>query len=435
MNFTRFDSLSPSNLVALLLAFIACVAVAPNAFGHATDETYIWLNPRENRQGDEVIESFYAGRVEFRLPDLRKYLDMDVPEDFDEARKFVIEHADELEEYVRKHFEMKNLDGSEISYEIVHVDLLKANFFGHFAQIFFRTPNFDLPDGVPAKIVVKSTFLFDKDRFSRCLLCTTYNKFTGQTHKESFFHAVYSPWNDEQEIDFNDISLVKGGERYYIWEGIRHIWIGLDHILFLVTLLLASVLVKRPIRGDKSKSNAESGLTDSIQQSTGLTPKYEWVPVESFLGALWNVLKIVTIFTVAHSITLALASFEIISLPSRLIESIIALSIVLVAINNIIPTFRDRTWIILFLFGLFHGMGFASVMQNLPFRMPDLTSLLLCFNVGVELGQLVIVAAVFPFIFLLRNTSFYKPVILIGGSLVMIAIAGYWFVERAMGWG
>ena len=145
--------------------------------------------------------------------------------------------------------------------------------------------------------------------------------------------------------------------------------------------------------------------------------------------------KLSRFFTVAHSITLALASLDIISLPSRLVESIIALSIVLVAVNNIVPTFRDRTWIILFLFGLFHGLGFASVMKNLPFRMPSLTTLLVCFNIGVELGQLVIVAAVFPILFLLRKTSFYKPVVLIGGSVVLIVIAGYWFVERAMGWG
>ena len=76
--------------------------------------------------------------------------------------------------------------------------------------------------------------------------------------------------------------------------------------------------------------------------------------------------------------------------------------------------------LILFLFGLFHGMGFASVMQNLPFRMSNLTQLLWCFNLGVEIGQMVIVAAVFPVIFALRKTRIYKPVILIGGSLVMI---------------
>ena len=155
--------------------------------------------------------------------------------------------------------------------------------------------------------------------------------------------------------------------------------------------------------------------------------------VAGFISAT-SIFKIVTIFTIAHSITLALASLDIITLPSQLVESIIALSIVLVAINNIIPMFRDRTWVVLFLFGLFHGMGFASVMQNLPFRMPNLTKLLISFNIGIELGQLAIVAVVFPVIFSLRKWRWYNPLILIGGSLIMIVIAGYWFLERALGW-
>lgn len=157
------------------------------------------------------------------------------------------------------------------------------------------------------------------------------------------------------------------------------------------------------------------------------------MPVAGFTGAFWNVFKIVTIFTVAHSITLCLASLGIITLPSQLVESIIALSIVLVAFNNIVPTFRDRTWVILFLFGLFHGLGFASVMQHLPYRVGNLNKVLIGFNVGVELGQMAIVAAVFPIMYFLRKTSFYKPVFLVGGSIVLIAIASYWFVERAFG--
>ena len=84
-------------------------------------------------------------------------------------------------------------------------------------------------------------------------------------------------------------------------------------------------------------------------------------------------------------------------------------------------------------FGLFHGLGFASVMSELPFRMVHLLKVLIGFNVGVELGQLAIVAVVFPVIFAFRKTRSYVPVCLIGGSLLMGGIATYWFIERAFG--
>ncbi|MEM7453226.1 MAG: HupE/UreJ family protein [Planctomycetota bacterium] len=411
-----------------LAAFVLLIFAVP-AFAHDTGESYIWLNPREDK---------FDGRIEFRLPDLREHFEFgaDVPEDYESAVPAVAALQDELEAYVRKNFSFTTLDGTEIPYKITGTGVWKAKRLGHFAQLFFET---EVMDEVPSEIIVKNSFLFEFNKYSRCLLCMEYNNFTGLSHKESFHHEVFSPWNTEQQVDFNNIVEVKRGRKYYLWEGMRHIWIGLDHILFLVTLLLASVLVKKRIDAPPSDSgdSADDGVADGDDDSdaTLIKPVYEWVPVEGFRGAFWNIFKIVTIFTIAHSITLSLASLDIIGMNSQFVESIIALSIVLVAINNIIPTFRDRTWIILFLFGLFHGLGFASVMKDLPFRMKDLTQLLWCFNAGVEIGQMAIVAAVFPVIFLLRKSPMYKPVILVGGSLVMIAIAGYWFVERSMGWG
>ena len=410
----RLGELVDQRLSAFVAAVMFSLFAISIANGHATDESYIWLNPQKD---------CFDGHVEFRLDDLRKYFGLEIPEEYAAARETVLANRSMLEEYVKEHFSIARLDGSEIPYSIVKVDLLDNEFFGHFAQIFYATGT--LVD-VPAEVVVKSNFLFEHDKFSRCLLCMQYNYFTGESHPERFFHAVFSPWNNEQQIDFNNVDAVKGGRSYYVWEGIRHIWIGIDHILFLVTLLLASVLVKQRVEEEQETAEKGEGEVES---------RYEWLPVHGFRGAFWNVFKIVTIFTIAHSITLALASLDFISLPSQLVELIIALSIVLVAFNNIIPTFRDRTWIILFLFGLFHGMGFASVMQNLPFRMPALKQLLVCFNIGVELGQMAIVIAVFPLIFYVRKSAFYKPVVLIGGSSVIILIAGYWFVERAMGWG
>jgi hypothetical protein len=188
-------------------------------------------------------------------------------------------------------------------------------------------------------------------------------------------------------------------------QGVLHIWIGIDHILFLVALMLTTVVVWRD--GD-------------------------WQPVDRFGQAMWRLLKIVTVFTLAHSITLLLAALDIISLPSRLVESVIALSIVLVALNNIFPRVREGgLWIILVL-GLFHGLGFASVMGHLPFRMVDLLGVVIGFNAGVEIGQIAIVAVLFPILYLLRRSRLYEPVVLKGVSAVLIVVAGWWLLERSL---
>jgi hypothetical protein len=383
------------------------------ARGHAIGETYIWLDAQADH---------FSGRVEFRLADLREHLGLEIPEDYRAARERILELAPRLEEYVREHFEL-SAEGRTLEYRVVRTELLEAPYFGHFAQIFFRTESMQVPDVV----TVKARFLFEHTMFQRCLLCTEYNHKTGETWDEAFFHHIFSPFNDEQEVDFRELLLVQQRWRTFVWQGILHIWIGIDHILFLVALLLSAVLVKR--RLPSPADPADGTAVDA--SNAAISPRYEWVPVESFGSAFWNILKIVTIFTVAHSITLALASLGIVSLPSRLVESVIALSIILVALNNIIPAFRDKTWLIIFGFGLFHGLGFASVMQDLPYRIGNLNKVLIGFNVGVEIGQIVIVALVFPAIFLLRKTSLYKPVILTGGSLVLIAIATWWFIERA----
>ena len=140
-----------------------------------------------------------------------------------------------------------------------------------------------------------------------------------------------------------------------------------------------------------------------------------------------------TVFTIAHSITLSLAAFDLVTVPSRLVESMIALSIILVACNNFKGKVRGGSlWVILGL-GLFHGLGFATVMGELPFRVQSMLKCVVGFNVGVELGQIAIVSMLFVPLFLLRKTKAYVPVILWGGSVILILIAGYWFIERAFG--
>jgi hypothetical protein len=188
-------------------------------------------------------------------------------------------------------------------------------------------------------------------------------------------------------------------------QGVWHIWIGFDHILFLLALLLPLVLVRE--RG-------------------------RWRPVDRFGQALREVLWVVTSFTAAHSITLSLAALGLVTLPSRLVESAIAVSVVVAALNNLVPLFNHGRWMVAFGFGLIHGFGFASVLAELGLPQGALVLSLVGFNLGVEAGQLAIVSAFLPIAYLLRRTTFYRRGVLVGGSVLTMVLALVWLAERAL---
>ena len=155
-----------------------------------------------------------------------------------------------------------------------------------------------------------------------------------------------------------------------------------------------------------------------------------WRAVELFRPALITVLKIVTAFTVAHSITLSLAALNIVQLSSRLVEPAIAGSVILAAANNVRPVFPERGWLIAFGFGLVHGFGFANVLAELGLEKATLALALVGFNVGVEVGQLAIVAVFVPLAFALRASWFYQKLAFRCGSGVIVLLATVWMVER-----
>jgi hypothetical protein len=190
----------------------------------------------------------------------------------------------------------------------------------------------------------------------------------------------------------------------YVKHGAWHIWIGYDHILFLLSLLLPAVLVWRD---------------------------HAWREAPDFRGVAVDVLKTVSAFTLAHSVTLSLAALQLMSLPSRLVESVIAASVIAAALNNLAPIVRERRWVGAFLFGLVHGFGFASVLGDLGLPKDALLLSLVGFNVGVELGQLAIVAAFLPLAFALRATWIYRRVVFLGGSALIALAATMWLSERA----
>ncbi len=236
----------------------------------------------------------------------------------------------------------------------------------------------------PAAIEIGYSLFFDFDAQHKGLLNLEY-----QGRIQSL---VFTPERSKQSFVLGELSSLRQFLSYGR-EGVWHIWIGYDHILFLVSLLL---------------------------------------PVARFPDAFWDVFKIVTSFTVAHSITLSLAALGVIALPSRLVESAIAASVVLAALNNLLPVVGGRRWVVAFAFGLIHGFGFASVLAELGLPRDALVLALVGFNLGVEGGQLSIVAAFLPLAYFLRHGWFYRRVILVGGSIAIVAVAMIWLLERAL---
>ena len=189
----------------------------------------------------------------------------------------------------------------------------------------------------------------------------------------------------------------------FFQDGVHHILIGYDHILFLICLLLPAVL-RRGAR--------------------------QWSPVPTWQAAAWPMLGVVTMFTLAHSITLALAGLKIVSLSPRIVEPAIAITIILAALDNLVPVLRGRRKLFAFLFGLIHGFGFAGALGELDLPMKEFVRALLQFNLGVEAGQLMVVAAALIALLTLRHWRRYAPVVLQGGSTLAMLVAVIWLCER-----
>jgi hypothetical protein len=180
-------------------------------------------------------------------------------------------------------------------------------------------------------------------------------------------------------------------------EGVWHIWIGLDHILFLLCLLLPAVFPRK-------------GAPLTVRTASK------------------DVFEIVTAFTLAHSITLVISAVGLFTLPSRFVETAIALSVVAAALNNLFRVV-DARWAVAFALGLLHGFGFSSVLVDLGLPSHELIGALLGFNLGVELGQAAIVIAVLPLLFAIRATLAYRMLVF-GGSGAAAMLATVWVYQR-----
>lgn len=232
--------------------------------------------------------------------------------------------------------------------------------------------------------------LFDRDPMHRALVTV---------HRNDAISAAVA------SADARTIPIAADGSPFlaFLREGVHHILVGYDHLAFLVSLLLPAALLR--------KDGA-------------------WAPVPTLRRSFGHVLGIVTAFTLAHSITLSLAALGWVAPASRWVEAAIAASVLLAAINNLLPVVTRRLWAMGFVFGLVHGFGFAGALSELGLPKGARLVSLFGFNLGVEAGQLCVVGLLLPLLFCLRRASLYRRGVMPAASIGIAGLACVWLMQR-----
>lgn len=398
-----FDVLMISRLFRALPLFVLTAALGrtpavaeestatafPMAAAHQPGQAYMFLR---------IYDDSIVVRLEILEADLEEALGLgwDVSQPL--TRERIAGSLDRIRAYAEPRFSLVT-DGQRLEPSFRDFDLRPVD-FGEYVLLEYLLR----VSPTPPTLDITYTPLFEVRSQHRNMLVVEHNWRTGTFNNEGNVSLIWSARDPTQTLDLTRSSVWRGFWAF-VRSGMWHIWVGIDHILFLVALTLPSVLRR------------EGG---------------RWMPVESFRRALLNIVTIVTFFTIAHSITLSLAALDVIRLPSTFVETVIALSIAAAALHNLAPSFKVKEATIAFAFGLFHGFGFASVLGEMGLGREYLVLSLLGFNVGVEIGQVVIITALFPVLFLLRRTTLYGWILRLG-SAFLIAVALLWAAERTFG--
>ena len=368
------------------LLLIAALAGAPGwALAHSSSNSYLLLEQRGNA---------LVLRADMNLRDVDLLFDLDQNRDGRVTWAETAARSSELQAWLNQGLLLRSNRGS---CSLVPTPLMASER----ADGFYLSAESTVAcaGGSTEGLTLRYQLIFERDNLHRGLI-----RIQTEALQTS---AVLSP--DQPEVVLVPEAGASGtGSTFwrYITEGIWHIWIGLDHILFLLSLLLLAPL----------------------QRQRGWL--LHWPARDALRSSLMDVVAVVTAFTVAHSITLALALTRVVEPPRAIVETLVALSVVLAALNNLMGWFALERWRMAFVFGLIHGFGFATALIDLNLPGSQLAVALGGFNLGVEIGQLAIVAAFFPLAWWLRMTGFYRAVVVAGGSLIIAGIGTLWVLQR-----
>jgi hypothetical protein len=386
--------IKPKLIVFIIVTFLL---LPRSVKSHELNHTYVFLS---------IYEEKIEGRFEFTIADINRELGSNLNEELVEKEVFPL--IPKIQNFLLS----KVLFGSEeknYTLKFTETDFLPLEEEADNIVLHFTLEGItEIPDNLD----ITYNLFFDNNSISKGMLVIQHNWKAGIIANHVGIAEVFTKGDTSKTISLKDASIWKGFFAM-VKLGVWHIWIGLDHILFLLALILPSAVRRRK------------------ETSLGIEEKQinKWIPVAKFKPAFLYIIGIVTSFTIAHTITLSVAAIGIINLPSRYVESIIALSIAVAAFHNIRPLFSTKEWIIAFVFGLFHGFGFASVLGDKGLSGEFISYSLIGFNLGVEIGQAFIVLAIFPILFFIRKSKIY-PKILYYGSILLIIISLHWVIER-----
>lgn len=365
----------------LMLAALALLAAAP-AGAHKASDSYLRIEAGKMHD--------YAGRWDIAVIDLERVVGLDADADGRITWRELRSRADAVMTHALGALTMQTAGGV---CKLIPGALLVDS---HAGEIY---ASFDFGAdcaGATGELKLDYSLLFATDPGHRGFLRID----QGERTQSAILTPQRRAWSASEQTAS---SLSGAGD--FLREGIHHILIGYDHIAFLVLLLLPSVL----------------------RRAGGA-----WQPVSRLPVALLDMTRIVTAFTLAHSVTLTIAALGLVVLPAQPVELAIAASVVIAGLHNLFPLRIAPRWAIALVFGLVHGFGFASVLADLGAG-DKLIVELAAFNIGVEIGQLAIALALVPVAYALRKTRLYRRAIVPATSLAVAALAGFWFFERAVG--
>ena len=372
-----------------VLSFVAALLWSGASLAHSSSNSYLTLSAPEGR---------LTLRADLHLRDVDLIFDMDADRDGQVSWGETHMRRAELSRWLDQGLQL-SAAGQKCPLGVVDLQA-SEHADGTYLSALWTPDCPGVSDLSNVSLTLRYGLMFDQDSLHRGLLKVDLPGFQSS--------ALLSPERPEAQLSQADSSAWRVFGRYIV-EGVWHIWIGIDHIVFLLSLLVLAP------------------LQPSRQRIT------QWPAAQQARPVLIDVLAVVTAFTVAHSITLGLTILEWLTPPPDLVEPAIALSVVLAALNNLLGINSLKRWRLAFVFGLVHGFGFASVLLDLGLPASALVAALGGFNVGVELGQLAIVLVFLPIAWLLRRTRFYRWVVVAGGSAAIVVLGLVWTLER-VGW-
>ncbi len=360
-----------------LCFFALCLfAFTNNGFAHQLSTSYIVLN-------NNIDKTQYIGHWQISIADLEHAVALDLNNDGQITWAEIKAKRSSLTQFVEQNISFTQdlkacLLNNEGSFKLDT----------HFNQPYLQIPIRFYCDNNTTTLLTYSAF-FNRDASHKSIV-----NINGVSR-------IFDYHSQKQAFNFEQTSYLKTFNQY-VYQGVLHIWIGIDHILFLIALLLTCVLIRR----DKT-----------------------WQGSTSKLKIIKHTAWIITAFTLAHSITLTATAMNLVSPNSRWVELGIAMSVLFAALNNVWPVVIRLGWLT-FGFGLLHGMGFASVLGELGLSEDYQLLSIIAFNLGVELGQLSILCVSLPILIYLRNYNWYQKWLMPSGSILIALIALQWSIER-----